>query len=51
MTKITPDHLARSAFVMFVSRRQARYSTIMKAAGGNMRLPIVPAAMAGRMWW
>lgn len=51
MTKITPDHLARSAFVYVRQSTAGQYSTIMKAAGGNMRLPIVLAAMAGRMWW
>ena len=50
MTKITPDHLARSAFVYIRQSTADSCSTTMRAVVVNMPWPIAPTNMAGRTW-
>ena len=50
MTKITPDRLARSAFVYI---RQSTADQLLhnhESRRRNMPWPIAPANMAGRTW-
>ena len=47
--KITPDHLARGAFITFDSPPWTSSPTIMRADGVNMALPTVLVLSVGRM--
>ena len=47
--KITPDHLARGAFIYAANPQSISLSTIMRAGGDNMVLPSAPAPLAGLM--
>jgi hypothetical protein len=47
--KITPDHLARGAFIYVRQSTVDQLATIMRADGVNMALPTVLVLSAGRM--
>jgi hypothetical protein len=47
--KITPDHLARGAFIYIRQSTSTSLPTITRADGVNMALPTVLVLSAGRM--
>ena len=47
--KITPDHLARGAFIYIRQSTVDQLAEIMRAGGVNMASPTGPALSAGRM--